>query len=92
MVYDYLPHEIREPATRAHYALHTLWTKAVGTRKYDKRDWKALDKAISDLISTRCLCGAARASRLAQAAQRQKIGTEGEWEALLQAIKDLVIR
>lgn len=25
-----------------HYLLHTLWTKAVGTEKYDKSEWKRM--------------------------------------------------
>jgi hypothetical protein len=34
---------------RAHRALHTLWTKAVGTEGYIKAEWNELDAAIDAL-------------------------------------------
>jgi len=34
---------------RVHYALHKLWTKAVGTKGYVKAEWNELDSAIEAL-------------------------------------------
>lgn len=34
---------------RTHVAMHKLWTKAVGSDSYDKREWVELDNAILDL-------------------------------------------
>ena len=31
----------------AHLSLHRCWTKAVGTKDYQKSDWMELDRAIS---------------------------------------------
>jgi hypothetical protein len=35
-----------ESAQAIHQLLHTLWTKAVGTDKYDKEEWKRLSAFI----------------------------------------------
>ncbi len=32
-----------------HAALHLLWTKAVGTPGYDKKEWQKLEAAINHL-------------------------------------------
>jgi len=32
-----------------HRLFHTLWTKAVGTDKYNKEEWKRLEEIISNL-------------------------------------------
>lgn len=40
---------IEDVYLEAHRALHILWTKAVGTKDYDKQVWKQLDNALSTL-------------------------------------------
>lgn len=35
---------------KAHHLLHVLWTKAVGTKDYDKKQWQELETAIYRLI------------------------------------------
>jgi hypothetical protein len=32
-----------------HRLFHTLWTKAVGTDRYDKEEWKRLEEIILNL-------------------------------------------
>jgi hypothetical protein len=32
-----------------HRLFHTLWTKAVGTDRYNKEEWKRLEEIISNL-------------------------------------------
>lgn len=32
-----------------HRLLHTLWTKAVGTKDYDKAEWRELEAEITNL-------------------------------------------
>ena len=41
--------EADQAGRRAHYALHQVWSKAVGTRDYVKAEWRELDQAIEDL-------------------------------------------
>lgn len=35
-----------------HVKLHRMWSAAVGTPKYEKREWKALDAAIHEALTT----------------------------------------
>jgi len=37
--------------TKIHHLLHTLWTKAVGTSSYSKKEWKELEHQVEDLIA-----------------------------------------
>lgn len=50
-LYASLPEPQRSVAIRAHDALHILWSKAVGTPDYVKREWNNLGGAIEELVN-----------------------------------------
>jgi hypothetical protein len=35
---------------KTHHLLHVLWTRAVGTKDYDKKQWQELETSIRNLI------------------------------------------
>lgn len=41
-----MPDEVFRRDSIAYHLLHRLWTKAVGTPGYDKREWKELEKLL----------------------------------------------
>lgn len=51
IIYPNLAEPLRAEAIRAHDALHRLWTKAVGTSTYVKKEWGELSTAIEALVS-----------------------------------------
>ncbi len=38
--------------TKVHHLFHSLWTKAVGTEKYDKNEWKQMGNYLYSLMDT----------------------------------------
>ena len=66
-----------------HRLLHVLWTKAVGTPDYDKREWKALEQAIEDAQG---MCQVP-----AQSAQDAKLAAlDGQIDAALRHLVDVL--
>ena len=39
-------HQVEQNQREMDQLLHRLWTKAVGTKDYDKKEWQALEQMI----------------------------------------------